>query len=242
MNPIDTSDRIEKWLATKVKETNAKGVVVGMSGGVDSSVVAAIAKRALGKNVLGVILPCDSNPKDAKFAQLVAKKFGIETRRINLTPVFRQFRKSLPPGGKKIHGNLKARLRMAALYYFANKHNYLVLGTSNRSELWIGYFTKHGDAAADLEPIGGLYKTQIVELAKHLGIPKEIIKAKPSAGLWKGQTDEKEIGMGYGQLDLILWSMENGKQQTSRQAAKVMDMINRSRHKRKMPEICEISN
>jgi len=237
MKAHEASEKIARWLAAKVSEADAKGVVIGMSGGIDSSVAVVLAKRALGKNVLGLILPCESNPKDAKLAQLVAKKFGISTKKIDLTTIFRKFRKILPAADRKTLGNLKARMRMSVLYYFANKHHYLVLGASNKSELWIGYFTKHGDAAADVMPLGGLYKTQVFELAKHLGIPKEIIKAKPSAGLWKGQSDEKEIGMGYAALDMILWLMENGKQKKSPRTAKVLGMIKHSKHKRKMPEI-----
>jgi NAD+ synthase len=237
MKAHDASEKIVKWIAAKVKEAGAKGVVIGMSGGVDSSVAAVLAKRALGKNMLGLMLPCDSNPKDAKLAKLVAKKFGIPTKKIELTAVFRKFKRILPAADKKTLGNLKARLRMSVLYYFANKYRYLVLGASNRSEIWVGYFTKHGDGAADLLPLGGFYKTQVVELARYLGLPKEIIKARPSAGLWKGQSDEKEIGMSYAALDMVLWLMENGRQKKSPRTQKVAEMIKRSKHKRKMPEI-----
>jgi len=237
MKAHEASEKIEKWIAAKVREAGARGVVIGMSGGIDSSVAAVLAKRALGKNVLGLALPCESNPKDAKLARLVAKKFGIRTEKIDLTPVFRKFKKLLPAADKKTLGNLKARLRMSVLYYFANKYRYLVMGASNKSELWIGYFTKHGDAAADFMPLGGLYKTQVIAIAKYLGIPQEIIKAKPSAGLWKGQTDEKEIGMSYAAIDMILWLMENNRQKKSPRTQKVAEMIRRSKHKRKMPEI-----
>jgi NAD+ synthase len=243
MKPADVCDRIENWIMIKAKLATAKGVVVGMSGGVDSSVTAVLAKRALGENVLGMILPCDSNPEDERKARLIAEKFGIRTQKADLTSAFKEFRKTLPScSNEKTLGNLKARLRMAALYYFANMSNSLVLGTSNKSEIAIGYFTKYGDSAADLEPIGDLYKTEVVELAKHLGIPYDVIMAAPTAGLWDGQTDEGEIGMKYIELDAILKAAERNKdvEADAAKIAKVSGMIKKSVHKRQMPEVCKI--
>jgi len=239
----ETAGRIEKWIASKVKEAGAKGAVVGMSGGLDSSVTAVLAKRALGKNVLGLVMPCDSCPGDAHRASLVAKKFGIKKENVNLTRAFELLNKTLPEADKKTVGNLKARLRMAVLYYFANNHNYLVLGTSNKSELAIGYFTKHGDSAADIEPLGDLYKTRVTELAKFLNLPKSVIEAKPSAGLWEGQTDEKELGMDYGKLDKILEAIDKGKTEVIEREGieKVKKMIKKSEHKKRMPDVCVIS-
>ncbi|MCK4335256.1 MAG: NAD(+) synthase, partial [Candidatus Aenigmarchaeota archaeon] len=178
--------KIEGWIRSKVREAGAKGVVLGMSGGVDSSVVAVLADRALGKKSLALILPCESDKKDRERAKLVAKRSGIKTKEIDLSVVFNSLKKLLPEADRKTLGNLKSRLRMLALYHFANKYSYLVLGTSNKSELKIGYVTKYGDSAVDLEPIGDLYKTQVVELAKHLQIHEEILKSGPTAGLWKG--------------------------------------------------------
>ncbi|MEM5872047.1 MAG: NAD+ synthase [Candidatus Aenigmatarchaeota archaeon] len=240
MNPEEISKKIETWIKNKVKEAGARGVVLGLSGGVDSAVSAILARKAVGKKALALLLPCESKKMDEKLAKIVIKKFDIKYEKIDLTPIFKHFKKILPKADKKTLGNLKARLRMAVLYYYANKYRYLVLGTSNRSEIWMGYFTKYGDGACDILPLGGLYKTQVIELAKYLEVPKEILNASPSAGLWRGQTDEREIGMSYSQLDLILWEMESGKLRKSRLNDLVRQMIEKSRHKRKMPDICEI--
>jgi NAD+ synthase len=236
-------EKIENWIGLKVKESGAKGCVVGMSGGVDSSVVAILAKRSLAKGTLGLILTCESDPEDSKKAKLVAEKFWIETREIDLTGVFRSLKNLLPEVDRKTLGNMKARMRMLVLYYFANKYKYLVLGTSNRSELRIGYVTKYGDSGVDLEPIGDLYKTQVIELAKHLGIPKEIIESPPTAGLWKGQTDREEIGIGYENLDLILEAIDKGEEKKldPKVLGKVKEMIRRNEHKRRSPEVCELA-
>lgn len=237
----DVCSKIEKWILSKVKEAGAKGVVVGMSGGVDSSVVAVLAKRSLGKNVIGLVLPCDSRPGDARKADSVAKKFRIRTIRINLSKVLDSLKNSLPQADRKTLGNLKSRLRMAVLYYFANKYRYLVLGTSNKSELRIGYVTKYGDSAVDLEPIGDLYKTRVIELAKHLRIPEKILESEPTAGLWEGQTDREEIGVDYGKLDGILETMDGRLKPESldpRVVGKVKKMVKKSEHKRQKPEVC----
>ncbi|MEE9323025.1 MAG: NAD+ synthase [Candidatus Aenigmarchaeota archaeon] len=239
----DIQKKIEEWIRSKVKEAGAKGVVIGMSGGVDSSVVAVLAKHSLGKKALGLILPCDSCPGDAFRAGLVAEEFGVRTEEVNLNKVFGSLRKTFPKADRKALGNLKARLRMLVLYHFANKNGYLVLGTSNKSELRIGYITKYGDSGVDLEPLGDLYKTQVIGLAKRLGIPEKILEAKPTAGLWKGQTDSEEIGVGYDRLDQILEAIE--KNETGKFDPKVYEkvkkMISRSGHKRRMPEVCKMS-
>ncbi len=240
----DVCSKIEKWIFTKVKEARAKGVVVGMSGGVDSGVVAVLAKRALGRNVIGLVLPCDPRPGDTRKAYSVAKKFGIRTVRINLSKVLDSLENSLPSADRKTLGNLKSRLRMLVLYYFANKYRCLVLGTSNKSELRIGYVTKYGDSGVDLEPIGDLYKTEVIELAEYLGIPKPVLKSPPTAGLWEGQTDREEIGMDYGKLDGILEMIDGRLKPISfdpRVVGRIKKMIEKSGHKRRMPEVCRLS-
>ncbi len=196
---------IVNWLKRKVKEAGADGAVVGLSGGIDSAVTAVLLKKAFGDNVLGVVMPCHSSRQDREDAHHVTSKFSIEYIETDLSDVFDQFYAKLKKSGIKddelAAANIKPRLRMTALYYYASSLNYLVVGTDNRSELKIGYFTKYGDGGIDLAPLGMLVKTEVRELAEHLGIPKNIIEKKPSAGLWQGQTDEGEMGFSYEQLD-----------------------------------------
>ncbi|MCX6709708.1 MAG: NAD+ synthase, partial [Candidatus Woesearchaeota archaeon] len=188
------------------------GIVLGLSGGLDSSVVAALGKNALGKEkVHGMIMPSSSNTKsDYDDAVSLAKNLGISYEAKPIEGIIDSFRKTVLFNEKMSYANIKPRIRMALLYGYANSKNYLVAGTGNRSEIMIGYFTKFGDGGADIFPIGSLYKTQVFELAKYLGIPEPIINKKPSAGLWENQTDEDEIGITYHNLDLILAGIELG--------------------------------
>jgi len=230
------SEKISKWIAQKVKEAGAKGIVIGLSGGVDSSVVAVLSKKAVGNNVLGVIMPCHSNPSDMEHAKALAKKFGIKTQIVDLAPLYDMILKTFPSGNNIAKANIKPRLRMLTLYYFANTNGYLVAGTGNKSEEMVGYFTKYGDGGVDILPIGDVLKKDVIALAQELGIPQEIINKPPSAGLWDGQTDEKEMGITYEQLDSILESNdfrgELGK--------KVKTMMEKSEHKRRQPEVCKL--
>jgi len=196
---------IVNWLKRKVKEAGADGAVVGLSGGIDSAVTAVLLQKAFGDNVLGIVIPCHSSQQDIEDAHRLTSKFSIKYIETDLSNVFDQFYAELNEsgikGGELAAANIKPRLRMTALYYYASSLNYLVVGTDNRSELKIGYFTKYGDGGIDLAPLGMLVKTEVRELAEHLGIPKNIIEKKPSAGLWQGQTDEEEMGFSYEQLD-----------------------------------------
>ena len=236
------ADRISHWIRERVEEAGAQGVVLGISGGVDSSVLAVLVKRAMGDRMLGLIMPCHSDPTDAEHARLVAKKFDIETEYVDLTPVFDRLVESLPPGDRVAVGNLKPRLRMTVLYYFANSRHYLVAGAGNKSELMAGYFTKFGDGGVDILPLGDLLKTQVRELARELGIPEEIIAKPPSAGLWEGQTDEGEMGITYEELDKAIQAIESGD--TSRCDKKALEKVRRmmaaSAHKRAPIPICKI--
>ncbi|MCM8791531.1 MAG: NAD+ synthase [Candidatus Omnitrophica bacterium] len=236
-------ERIIFWIKEYVKKSRAKGVVLGLSGGLDSSVVGVLCRKALGRNkVLALILPCHSEKKDIKDALFLAKRFDINTRLIDLSGIYDNFIKLLPCADKITLANLKVRLRMVVLYYFANKLNYLVCGTSNKSELMTGYFTKFGDGASDMLPIGDLLKSQVKELAKELNIPQAIIDKIPSAGLWLGQTDEKELGVSYHELDMILEKLERKKRPLlpKDKVDKVKEKIRFSEHKRRLPEICFI--
>ncbi len=242
LGKMKTAERISNWIRERVEEAGAQGMVLGMSGGIDSSVTAVLAKMGLGNGVLGVFMPCHNDPTGEEHARLVAAKFGIETEYVDLTPIFDRLLEALPPGDRMAEGNLKARLRMTVLYYFANSRNYLVVGTGNKSELAIGYFTKYGDGGADILPLGSLLKKQVRELARELGIPAEIIVKPPSAGLWEGQTDEGEMGISYDELDSILVAIESGDTGECNQEAlaRVRAMMAASQHKRGAIPICEL--
>jgi NAD+ synthase len=236
-------NKIVSWLKKEVKSSGAKGIVLGLSGGIDSAVVAALAKEAVGASkVLALFMPCHSQAQDLRDARALARKLGIKSRLVDLTGVYDKFLKALPSAGRLCQANLRPRLRMAALYYFASRLNYLVCGTGNKSEISVGYFTKYGDSGADLLPIAGLLKRQVRRLAKGLKIPSVIIEKAPTAGLWPGQTDEGEMGITYEDLDDILSQLACGRKQVMRslKARRVMEMVRRSAHKRAMPKTCAL--
>ncbi len=226
------------WIKAKVKDAKAQGVVVGLSGGLDSAVVAALSKEALGKNkVLALLMPCQSAPADLSDAQILAKKIGLKTKLVDLTSTYNHLLKKLPGANLLARANLKPRLRMMILYYYANRLNCLVAGTGNKCELKMGYFTKHGDGGVDFLPLGNLYKSEVLTLAKLIGIPQRIIEKTPSAGLWKGQTDEGEMGITYSELEKILADLEKGKRLRSGKAKEIKKMVEKGEHKLKMPDI-----
>ena len=236
-------NKIVSWIRRQVKDSGAKGIVMGLSGGIDSAVVSALCQEAVGvRNLLVLFLPCNSNEQDLKDARLVARKLGLKLKLVDLSSVYNSFLKVLPAAGSLARGNLKPRLRMSTLYYFANKLNYLVCGTGNKSELMVGYFTKYGDGGVDILPIADLFKRQVRKLAQELGIPQNIIIKPPAAGLWQGQTDEKEMGVTYNELDDILDRLCNNKRQLAAKdkVNKIKRMYKNSEHKRKGAEICHI--
>ncbi|MEA2088164.1 MAG: NAD(+) synthase [Candidatus Caldatribacteriota bacterium] len=225
------------WMEDKVTEAKAQGIVFGLSGGLDSAVVAALSIRIFPQNTLAIIIPCHSLQADIDDALGFVDKFNIPYKIIDVSKVYDSFIHLLNDEEKEgsfklAEANIKPRLRMTTLYYFANKLNYLVVGTGNKSELMIGYFTKYGDGGADILPLGNLVKSQVRELAEYLGIPKKIINKPPSAGLWEGQTDEKEIGISYEQLDKYL---KIGKLNNKIIEKKIQDKITKSAHKRTTP-------
>ncbi len=235
--------KIVNWIRVQVKKSGAKGIVIGVSGGLDSAVAAALAKEAVGaKKLLALIMPCRSMPIDLKDAGIISKKLGIKTKTVDLSGIYNGLIRILPERGSLAAANLKPRLRMLVLYYFANKFNYLVCGTSNKSELMMGYFTKYGDGAADILPMGDLLKKEVRLLAEELGLPRQIIVKPPSAGLWAGQTDEGEMGITYAELDDILGRMEKKRRQVSagKKVDKIKTRIEKTGHKRRVPAICYI--
>lgn len=206
--------RIERFIQDYVAKTKTTGIVLGMSGGVDSCVAAALSAKALGGNkVIGLMLPEKETRKleDIEHAKMVAKKFKIKTEIIDITPTLTSFYNSIPvfdAADRLCKGNIKARTRMIYIYYYANKLNMLVCGSSDKSETMMGYFTKWGDVAGDIHPTMDLYKCQVRKLALHIGIPKEIVEKPSTPALWPKQRAEDELGIRYEQLDLILYGLE----------------------------------
>jgi NAD+ synthase len=233
------ADHLTEWIHTEVSAAGGAGAVFGLSGGIDSAVVAALAKRAFPHHTLGVIMPCYSDPRDAADGALVAHHFGVASATVDLGPVYDALLAQLGacsadmPESRLATANLKPRLRMTTLYAFANQLNYRVLGSSNRAELTVGYFTKHGDGGADLLPLGSLVKGEVRELARELGMPESIIAKPPSAGLWADQTDEGEMGLTYEELDAYLLT----RQASPAVKARVDAMNAASEHKRALPRI-----
>jgi NAD+ synthase len=227
------------WIRTEVEAGGGAGAVFGLSGGIDSAVVAALAKLAFPHHTLGVVMPCHSDPPDAEDAALVAHHYGVPFTTVDLGPVYDALLEALGescsdlPASRLATANLKPRLRMTTLYALANQLGYRVLGTGNRSEIAVGYFTKYGDGAADLLPLGSLVKSEVRELARSLEMPPRIIDKPPSAGLWADQTDEGEMGLTYDELDAYLLTG------TSPQVvkAKVDALHATSEHKRTVPRV-----
>lgn len=231
------------WLRQKVNEAGLSGAVLGLSGGVDSAVAAVIVRKALGENCMALILPCESSVSDLLHGQMLAEEFQIPYRIVDLDNAYNllvtQFESYIRlegEAGRMLRANLKPRLRMIALYYSAQARNYIVVGTSNKSEICTGYCTKYGDNAVDLQLLGDLTKTEIYEIARYLETPQVIIEKAPSGGLWAGQTDEAEMGFTYNELDRYL----GGERQNIDKLDRIETMIRASEHKRKMPAVARI--
>jgi NAD+ synthase len=239
MQVQEKADNIVQWLKSILANSGAKGFVLGLSGGIDSAVAAALCKRACPDMTLGVMMPCYSDPQDLLDAQLAADSFSIPVEKIVLDEIFETFVRVLTgvayDRNKKDLGlaNIKPRLRMTTLYFLAARRKLLVVGTGNKSEITIGYSTKYGDGGVDLLPIGSLVKTEVRELARFLGVPQEIIGKAPSAGLWMGQTDEAEMGFTYEELDRYILTGE-GRPETR---AIIEGMVKRNEHKKMPPPV-----
>ncbi|ADL13749.1 NAD(+) synthase [Acetohalobium arabaticum] len=253
------SDRIVEWMQKEVEKRGANGAILGLSGGVDSSVVAGLIKEAFGDNTLGVLLPTDGSiDKDTEYAKLVADEFNLETVTVNLGEVYDVFEGKLSEAdveeadvshwpqtkldasgtGNRAGDNMKPRLRMVSLHYLAEKMNYVVMGTSNKSEVITGYYTNNGDNATDLRPLGDLLKTEVWELAREVGVPEEIIERPPSAGLREGEADEDEIGISYKKLDAIYKALKDDKDLSKFETEKVkrvQELVNAAKDKEEVP-------
>jgi NAD+ synthase len=237
-------EKIEKliqWLRDQVADAGLNGAIVGISGGIDSAVVAHLIKRAFPENSLGLIMPCKSNPKDMEDALKVVESCGIKHLIIDLTEthnlLFGEVEKQLKEKGEWNEetarlgdANTRARLRMTTLYAVANNYGYMVVGTDNAAEWYTGYFTKYGDGGVDLVPLVHFTKGEVREMARILGVPNEIITKAPSAGLWEGQTDENEMGTTYEMIDKYL----KGEEVPEKDRQIIERLHKRSQHKRQL--------
>ncbi len=247
---------VEKILTAFIKEElskfNYKKGILGLSGGLDSSVCAILASKALKpNNVISLILPYgETFSEDVKDAKEFAQFLGIKSKIVDISPMVDAYFSRYPTESRIAKGNKMARERMSILYDFSAREKALILGTSNKTELLLGYGTIHGDMACGINPLGDLYKTQLKQLAKHLGVPEKIRKKTPSAGLWVGQTDEKEIGLSYDEIDKILFQLVDRRMTKKEIIAsgfkkealeKIISLIKNSEFKRKLPPIPKIS-
>ncbi|WP_053219047.1 NAD(+) synthase [Virgibacillus senegalensis] len=237
----EKAEKIISWLQEKIKESGVKGLLVGVSGGIDSAVVAHLIKRAAPDNSLGVILPCKSNPQDMEDAKKVIESCGIDSITVDLSEthdvLFNNIQTQLsnqqsinPENQQLADANLRARLRMSTLYALAANYQYLVVGTDNAAEFYTGYFTKYGDGGVDLVPLVSLGKGEVREMAEYLGVPDEIVHKQPSAGLWEGQTDENEMGTTYEKIDKYL----KGEEIPQKDKEIIDQLHKKSAHKREI--------
>ncbi len=222
-------DNLVEWLRDSVKEANCKGIVYGLSGGVDSAVIAALSKLAFGDESLAIMMPINSSFEDEIDAKLVIDKFNLNAIKVDLSRTYSEFVEVVEKGDNNMaYANVKPRLRMTTLYYYAQLKGYLVVGTSNKSEYTVGYFTKYGDSGSDLMPLVDFTKKEIFELARYLEIPDKIIQKPPSAGLFEDQTDENEMGFTYNDLEKYI----NNEKIDERIEEKINRMVKISEHKR----------
>ncbi len=240
---------IKEFIRDKVDKTGAKGVVLGLSGGLDSAVILKLCLDALSpKQVYCLIMPESATPdKDTEDAKWLAEKWDVPYEVIDINNILESF--AADADDKIAIANLKARIRMCLEYYHANVKNFLVVGTSNKSELLTGYTTKYGDSAADFLPIGDIFKSDLDALAEHIDVPERFRQKPPRAGLWEGQTDEKELGYGYEELDSVLKGLESlaSVEEIAKRTGmaeedihKIKEMVVKSAHKRKIPPVLKL--
>lgn len=248
MQPANIAGIITNFIIDEVNKRNSEGVVVGLSGGLDSSVAASLAVKALGsKSVFALVLPEQYiTPKhDILDAQQMARNLKIKYKIIEIGTTKRMLLTKVPKN-KLAQGNFSSRLRMCLIYYYAGIMHRLVLGTSDKSELKLGYYTKYGDGAADIFPIANLYKTEVRELARYLQIPSAVLEKKSSPRLWKSQTAEGEIGLNYEEIDEILRNLDTNHLKQSKinpdKIQMILDRVQNNKHKQEMSPICKLEN
>ena len=253
INPAFVERVLTRFIRDELTKFGFTKGVLGLSGGIDSAVCAVLAARALGaKNVLALIMPYGTGfPADVKDAVDLARALGVRTKTVDIAPQVDAYFLRCPTKNCLLKGNKMARERMSILYDFSAREKALILGTSNKTELLIGYVTIHGDMACAINPVGDLYKTQVRELGAHLGVPDRILKKQPTAGLWPGQTDEGEIGVTYAEIDAVLFELADQRKSRNEVIAdgfkaevvdKVISLIKGSEFKRKLPLIAKISS
>ncbi len=245
-------EHITQFISERVEHAGATGGVLGISGGIDSTLTAHLTVEALGTDRLhGLVMPSEVNSdENMSDAERVAEDLDIEYDVLAIEPIVEEFLDVFPEfmdgdSSKTAVGNLRVRVRAVCNYFVANREDMLVLGTGNRSEALVGYFTKYGDGAVDCHPIGNLYKMQVRQLARHVGIPDDLVEKTPTAGMWVGQTDEDELGIGYDTLDAVLALRVDGplsRTATAREldiptdtVERVEELVARSEHKRHTP-------
>ena len=230
---------IAEWLQNQVKQAGVDGLLVGVSGGLDSAVVANLIKQACPDNSLGVMMPINTSDANMVDAKNVIEKSGIESMTVDLTDTHHIMYNKIQTGLKEkdelnetndrlAGANLRARLRMSTLYTLATNYNYMVVGTDNAAEWYTGYFTKYGDGGVDILPLVEYTKTEVREMAKYLGVPEQIVSKKPSADLWENQTDESEMGVSYATIDVYL----KGNEIAEKDKEIIENLHRRSAHKR----------
>lgn len=251
LNLKEVHNELVEFLRENFKKAGFSKAVLGLSGGIDSALVAYLLRDALGKeNVLAIMMPYkSSNPDSLNHAKLVVEDLKINAKTIEITDMIDAYFKNEKDASSLRMGNKMARERMAILFDYSSEENALVVGTSNKTEIYLGYSTQFGDSACALNPIGDLYKTNIWDLSRYLKIPNELIEKKPSADLWEGQTDEQEMGLTYKEADQVLYRMLEENKTVEEVLAEgfnkdlvdnIVRRINRSEYKRRMPLIAKI--
>ena len=251
LNLKEVHSELVEFLRESFKKAGFSKAVLGLSGGIDSALVAYLLRDALGKeNVLAIMMPYkSSNPDSLNHAKLVVEDLGINSKTIEITDMIDAYFKNEEEATSLRMGNKMARERMSILFDYSSKENALVVGTSNKTEIYLGYSTQFGDSACALNPIGDLYKTNIWDLSRYLKIPNELIEKRPSADLWEGQTDEQEMGLTYKEADQVLYRMLEENKKVEEVLAEgfnkdlvdnIVRRMNRSEYKRRMPLIAKI--
>lgn len=252
LNPELVQDLLVRFIKDETQSAGFDRGVIGLSGGVDSALVAALMSKALGRDeTLAVVMPYrESSKESVEDAAFVAKELGIRTEIVDISPMADAWFSQATGSDKVRRGNVLARLRMIVLYDISAREQALVVGTSNKTELLLGYGTLHGDMASAINPLGDLYKTQVWELAKAMKLPERVVSKKPTADLWVGQTDEGELGFSYEQVDRLLYLMVDERRKEEELLAlgfdrgfirRVQDMMRKNQFKRRPPVIAKIS-